>query len=49
MYGIEFGGHPNLIRLLCPEEFSGFPLRKDYPLRGRGERESYRVLDRDAT
>jgi NADH-quinone oxidoreductase subunit C len=46
MYGIEFGGHPNLIRLLCPEEFSGFPLRKDYPLRGRGERDNFPVIRR---
>jgi NADH-quinone oxidoreductase subunit C len=47
MYGIQFTGHPNLIRLLCPEEFSGFPLRKDYPLRGRGERDNFPVIKRD--
>ena len=34
MYGIEFDGHPNLIRLLTTEDFEGFPLRKDFPLRG---------------
>ena len=34
MYGIEFEGHPNLIRLLTTEDFEGFPLRKDFPLRG---------------
>ena len=34
MFGIEFKGHPNLERLYLPEDFEGFPLRKDYPLRG---------------
>ena len=34
MYGIVFTGHPNLIRLLTTEDFEGFPMRKDFPLKG---------------
>jgi NADH-quinone oxidoreductase subunit C len=32
MFGIVFEGHPNLTRLLLPEEWQGFPLRKDYDI-----------------
>ncbi len=35
MFGIIFEGHPNLERILTPEGFEGYPLRKDYPLKGR--------------
>jgi NADH-quinone oxidoreductase subunit C len=35
MYGIRFTDHPDLRRLFMYDEFVGYPLRKDYPLRGR--------------
>lgn len=35
MYGIEFRGHPYMKRLLMWEGFDGWPLRKDFPLKGK--------------
>ena len=46
MFGIVFEGHPNFKRLLLPDEFASFPLRKDYPVQGRGERHNFPVLTR---
>jgi NADH-quinone oxidoreductase subunit C len=47
LFGIQFAGHPDLRRLVMPEEFTAHPLRKDYPLQGRGERHNFPVITRD--
>ncbi|MGE0761552.1 MAG: NADH-quinone oxidoreductase subunit C [Pirellulaceae bacterium] len=46
MFGVVFDDHPDLRRILLPDEFTAYPLRKDYPLQGRGERHNFPVLRR---
>ena len=35
LFGVSFDGHPNLAKLLLPEEFEGYPLRKEFALLAR--------------
>ena len=46
LFGIKFKGHPNLVRIMNPDDYDGHPLRKDYPRLGRKERYDFPMVDR---
>lgn len=43
MFGVLFLNHPNLKRLIMPQDWSGHPLRKDYPLQGDEDAQWYEI------
>lgn len=47
MFGFIFVGHPDLRRILTWNGFGSYALRKDYPLRGVGEREDFKIVTRE--
>ena len=46
LFGISFKNHPNMIRIMNPDNYQGHPLRKDYPRLGKKERDDFPVIKR---
>jgi NADH-quinone oxidoreductase subunit C len=44
LFGIVFDGHPDLRRLMMPEDWEGHPLRKDYPVQVRKDAQTFMPL-----
>ena len=44
LFGILFDGHPDLRRILMPEDWEGYPLRKDYPVQIKDPVKTYEAL-----
>jgi len=48
MMGIKFNNHPELKRILLPDEYNeGYPLRKNFPVEGRGWRDTFEFLEQE--